>query len=148
MKLSAKGRYALAALITMGQHFGTGEYITVNKISEGLGISKIYLEQVFSLLKKGNLVTSVKGAQGGYQLARNPEQITVLDALQAVEFSLFEKSDDTATQAAPEIEAALRSSVFDVVDHMLITVLSGISLADLMAKAEQHKEGQALMFFI
>ncbi len=138
----------MAALITMGQHFGTGEYITVNKISEGLGISKIYLEQVFSLLKKGNLVTSVKGAQGGYQLARNPEQITVLDALQAVEFSLFEKSDDTATQAAPEIEAALRSSVFDVVDHMLITVLSGISLADLMAKAEQHKEGQALMFFI
>ena len=87
MRISAKGRYALAAAISMAQQHGTGEYITVISISEKLGISKIYLEQVFSLLKRAGLVTSVKGAQGGYQLSRMPGQITALDLLMAVETS-------------------------------------------------------------
>ncbi|MEL7602247.1 MAG: Rrf2 family transcriptional regulator, partial [Bacillota bacterium] len=49
MRVSAKGRYALAAMLHMAQRADTGEYITVISISERLGISKIYLEQVFSL---------------------------------------------------------------------------------------------------
>ena len=83
MRISAKGRYALAAVISMAQQYHSGEFITLISISEKLGISKIYLEQVFSLLKRGELVTSVKGAQGGYQLARIPRQISALDVLTA-----------------------------------------------------------------
>ena len=68
MRISAKGRYALAAAISMARQYGTGEHITAISISEKLGISKIYLEQVFSLLKRAGLVNTVKGAQGGYAL--------------------------------------------------------------------------------
>ena len=52
MKISAKGRYGLSAMIYLAFHAGTSKYVTVLRISENLDISKIYLEQVFSLLKK------------------------------------------------------------------------------------------------
>lgn len=148
MRISAKGRYALASLTFMAQQYNTGEYITILTISEELGISKIYLEQVFSLLKKAELVFSSKGAQGGYQLSRMPEQITVLDILSAVEVSLFEQTHDTVPEKSPEIENALKLSVFDVLDQSIRKTLNGITLADLVNEAEKHKADQAIMFYI
>lgn len=62
MKISSKGRYGLAAMICIAQNCKNNECITIIKISEILGISKIYLEQVFSLLKRAGLVNSIKGA--------------------------------------------------------------------------------------
>jgi Rrf2 family protein len=148
MRISAKGRYALAAVINMAQQYNSGEYITVISISERLGISKIYLEQVFSMLKRGDIVKSVKGAQGGYQLVRMPGQITVLDVLSAVETSLFEAVEDTVPEKAPEIEAAMRSSVFEAMDGSVSDTLSRITLDDLVAEAERHKGDRTIMYYI
>ena len=97
MRISAKGRYALAAVILLAHKYNSGEYITVISISEKLGISKIYLEQVFSLLKRGKIVTSVKGSQGGYRLSQAPAKMTVLDVLSAVEMPLL-KSEETVKE--------------------------------------------------
>jgi Rrf2 family protein len=148
MRISAKGRYGLAAMINMARNYGSGEYITVISISEKLGISKIYLEQVFSLLKRGGLVTSVKGAQGGYQLTRTPRQITAYDILSAVEQSLLENTEDTVSEKAPEIDAALKALVFDTLDEAAKTALSGTTLYDLVHEADKHKQDQGLMFYI
>lgn len=148
MRISAKGRYGLAAVISMAQQHPMGETITVISISEKLGISKIYLEQVFSLLKRGDIVTSIKGAQGGYMLTRAPEQISVLDVLAAIETSLFEKTEETVTEKAPAIEAAMRLAAFDVLDIAMKETLEKITISDLMNEAEKHKGGQALMFYI
>ena len=148
MRISAKGRYALAAMLSMAQQHPGGEFITLISISEKLGISKIYLEQVFSLLKRSELVTSVKGAQGGYQLARVPRQITVLDILKAVETSLFDKTEDTVPDRAPEIEYALRRCAFDLLDECVSEVLSQKTLDDLVSAAEWQKEDGAPMFYI
>ncbi|MDX9872060.1 MAG: Rrf2 family transcriptional regulator, partial [Clostridia bacterium] len=117
-------------------------------ISEKLGISKIYLEQVFSLLKRGGIVNSVKGAQGGYQLTRMPSQITVLDVLAAVELSLFEPAEETVAAKAPDIEAAIRLSAFGVLDQSIRKTLEHITLDDLLSEAAKHKASQGLMFFI
>ncbi len=148
MRISAKGRYALAAVINMAQQYNNGEYITVISISERLGISKIYLEQVFSMLKRGEIVKSVKGAQGGYQLVRMPGQITVLDVLSAVETSLFEAAEDTVPEKAPDIEAALRSYVFDTMDKSVNDALSRVTLEDLVTEAEKHKQERSIMYYI
>lgn len=148
MRISAKGRYALAATVSMAANYDNGEYITVISISEKLGISKIYLEQVFSLLKRGGIVNSVKGAQGGYQLTRMPSQITVLDVLAAVELSLFEPAEETVAAKAPDIESALRLSAFDVLDQAVRKTLEQVSLDDLLSEAAKHKTSQGLMFFI
>lgn len=148
MRISSKGRYALAAVISMAENHNNGEFITVVSISEKLGISKIYLEQVFSLLKRGGIVISVKGAQGGYQLARMPRHITVLDVLSAVELSLFEPVGETVQAKAPEIDAAMQSSVFDAIDDAVRNTLEKITLLDLVNETEKHKTDQGLMFFI
>ncbi len=115
MRLSARGRYALAATISMAGRYSTGENITVVSLSERLGISKIYLEQVFSLLKKADIVSSQKGAQGGYRLAKPPHEITALSVLAATDLSLFEEAGDTVKEQAPGIETAMRLTVFDAV---------------------------------
>ena len=148
MRISVKGRYALAAMISMAQNYNNGDYITVISISEKLGISKIYLEQVFSLLKRGSLVSSVKGAQGGYQLTRMPQQITAFDILSAVELSLFERTEDTVLTKSPEIEAAMRVAAFDVLGSAVQTTLQKVTLYDLINEAEKHKTDQGFMFFI
>lgn len=148
MRISAKGRYALAAAISLAQRYGSDEYITVISISEQLGISKIYLEQIFSLLKRGGLVHSVKGAQGGYQLTRMPGRITVLDILSSVETSLFERTEDTVPEKAPAIETAMWVSAFEVLDSAVRNVLSGVTLDDLLTEAARHQEDQANMFYI
>lgn len=148
MRISAKGRYALAAMISMAQQYSGGEFITLISISEKLGISKIYLEQVFSLLKRAELVTSVKGAQGGYQLARLPRQITAMDVLTAVETSLFDKTEDTVPEKAPEIEFAMRSCAFDLLDASVSDALSQATLEDLVHAADRRKADGAIMFYI
>lgn len=147
MRISSKGRYALAAVMTMARQYDNGEYITVLSISEKLGISKIYLEQVFSLLKQAGLVISVKGAQGGYQLKRSPEKITALDVLSSVEFALFEKTRETVHDKAPEIERAMQKLAFGTMDEAVKKSLGTVTILDLVNEAEKCDDGM-MMFYI
>ncbi len=148
MRISAKGRYALASTISLAQDYAKGEYTTVLSISDKLGISKIYLEQVFSLLKRGGIVNSVKGSQGGYQLARMPRQITLFDVLSAVELSLFEPNEATVAENAPDIEAAMRITVFEEIDSVLRSTMQNVTLSTLVSEAEKHRAADGLMFYI
>ena len=148
MRISAKGRYALASVIHMAQQHHSGESVTLISISERLGISKIYLEQVFSLLKRGDLVTSVKGAQGGYLLSCSPAQISALDVLTAVETGLFDKTEETVAEKAPEIEYAMRVSAFQALDDAVAASLSQVTLEDLVLASEKHKGDNANMYYI
>jgi Rrf2 family cysteine metabolism transcriptional repressor len=148
MKISTKGRYALAATISLAQFYNSAESVTLISISDRLGISKIYLEQVFSLLKRGGVVNSIKGSQGGYQLAHSPKQITVRDVLYATEASLFESTDDTVSGTITEIETAMQLRVFSALDNTINDTLQNITLSDLVSEAEKNKTDQGFMFFI
>ena len=148
MRISVKGRYALAAVIYMAKQHDNGQHITVISMSENLGISKIYLEQVFSLLKRGGLVSSVKGAQGGYRLKRLPNLITVFDVLSAVELSLFESTEETAVEKAPEIEKAMQLAAFDPLDQAVKETLGKITLDNLALETEKHRTEQGYMYYL
>ena len=148
MRISAKGRYALAAAVDMARQHANGAFITLASISERLGISKIYLEQVFVLLKRDGLVLSTKGAQGGYQLARSPREISALDVLLAVEAALFDRTDDTAPDSAPAIEAAMRALAFEPLDAAVRAALKPVTLERLVDAAAAHEVEQAGMFYI
>lgn len=148
MRISSKGRYGLAAMISIAQLGQNGEFVTVISISEKLGISKIYLEQVFSLLKRSRLVTSVKGAQGGYHLSKTPDKITAYDILQAVEISLFEKTDSSVSEDSKEIDSAMKSLVWDCLDNTIAKILKQVTLSDLVLEAETNKSGDNYMFYI
>ena len=148
MRLSAKSRYALASTIHMAQNNNNNEYITLISISDKLNISKIYLEQVFSLLKRSGIVTSIKGSQGGYQLASDPKQISAYEILTAVETSLFEDTEETLTEEAPEVEGAMKSLIYNPLDEAVKSMLLSVTLSDLVAEADKNKPDHGFMFFI
>ncbi|MBX9138409.1 MULTISPECIES: Rrf2 family transcriptional regulator [unclassified Clostridium] len=84
MKISTKGRYGIRALIDLVVNSECGS-VTLKAISERQEISERYLEQIFSLLRKSGLIIGRKGAQGGYILSKNPNEITVGEVLRALE---------------------------------------------------------------
>ena len=88
MKISTKGRYGLRALMDMAMN-AEKESITIKTISERQNISERYLEQIFSLLRKGGIIVGRKGAQGGYNLVKKQSEITIGEILKALEGEIF-----------------------------------------------------------
>lgn len=146
MKISAKGRYGLAAMTYLARNFESGTPVTIISISERLGISKIYLEQVFSLLKRSQLVHSIKGSQGGYQLVRPPRDITAYDILASIELGLMEKAGPASPERMPELDRALSAKVFQPLDESIQKALASVSLEDILNEID--REAESLMYFI
>ncbi len=147
MRISAKGRYGIAAMTYLGQHGAKG-CVPVIHISEQLDISKIYLEQVFSLLKKEGLVTSVKGPHGGYQLTKEPSEITSYEILKATDGAIFEQVKSTVSDKAPGIEKAIDGKVFSALDTQIESMLTSVTLDSLVEEANKYQRNDGYMFFI
>ena len=84
MKLNSRSRYAVMALADIAS-FNKQNPISLRDISLRQNISLVYLEQIFSKLKKNNIVKSIRGANGGYVLTRDPEQIKLSNIFSAVD---------------------------------------------------------------
>lgn len=133
MKISTKGRYALRLMLDLAIH-NTGEYITIKSISLRQEISDKYLEQIITQLSKAGYVRSTRGAQGGYRLAKTPEEYTVGSILRLIEGSLAPVAclddDSTCTRstqcATLDVWIQLNDAINNVVDN--------ITLADLVEK--------------
>lgn len=87
LKISTKGRYGLRALIDLAQ-YSEIEPVSINSIAARQGISERYLEQLMTLMKKAGLIKSIRGAGGGYVLAKEMGEISVGDVLRALEGNL------------------------------------------------------------
>lgn len=87
MKLSTKGRYGLRALVDLAVHSETGP-VSIQSIANRQEISVSYLEQLVGKMRRAGLVISVRGATGGYRLAKSPSEISVGDVLRALEGTL------------------------------------------------------------
>jgi|TARA_B110000008_G_scaffold275174_1_gene312186 Rrf2 family transcriptional regulator, iron-sulfur cluster assembly transcription factor len=83
MKLTTKGRYAVMALADLAK-FHDGNPVSLRDISLRQGISLLYLEQIFSKLKKDNIVKSIRGVNGGYVLKSRPDEIKLATIFSAV----------------------------------------------------------------
>ena len=84
MKLTSKSRYAVMALVDLAR-FNNVNPVSLRDISLRQGISLDYLEQIFSKLKKNEIVKSIRGKKGGYTLSKTPKEIRISDILSAVE---------------------------------------------------------------
>ena len=90
MKLSAKGRYAIKAMINIALNTSK-EPKTLLEIAKHQGISLSYLEQLFALLRKHNLVSGIRGPGGGYKLSDEPENITIAQIINAINSDVEQK---------------------------------------------------------
>ena len=84
MRISAKGEYAIRALLDLAVHHGEG-LVPIQEVARRQGIPQRYLEQVLLLLKRAGFLESKRGSTGGYQLVRAPAAISVGEVLRAVE---------------------------------------------------------------
>lgn len=87
MKISTKGQYALEALVDLMMHAADGQE-NLRNVASRRGISEPYLDQIFNTLRKAGIVESIRGAQGGYRLARDAQTISAGEVIRAVEGSL------------------------------------------------------------
>lgn len=147
MKVTAKGRYALATMIYLGQQ-QKGDCVPAIQIANKLAISKIYLEQVFALLKRSGLVSSVKGAHGGYRLEKECQDLTAYDVLLATEAAVFEQAQDTVKDQAPEIDGVMQSMIFKPLDNAIKLSLEKVKLSDLVEEAEKLSNNNGYMYVI
>lgn len=134
MKLSTKGKYSLYAMYFLAQKAGEGPQPL--KEVAGIGVSEDYLEQLLGTLRKSDLVTTVRGAQGGYQLARPPEKITVGDILNATEGPL-NLSDCLRDEGACEHSGECKARrVWDYLSRSIDRLLDSITLQDMLEQED------------
>lgn len=134
MRLTAKGRYAVTAMLDLAVHRDQGP-ISLADISRRQGISLSYLEQLFAKLRKRNLVNSVRGPGGGYTLQRQPEKIFVAEIVDSVD----ENVDATRCSGRADCQQGemclshqLWADLSDEIHHFL----SGINLASIIERRE------------
>ncbi len=148
LRISAKARYGLAAIITMAEKEREEECITILSLSEKLKISKIYLEQIFSLLKRGDIVVSTKGSKGGYSLSKPSSEITVYDLFTSIENSLFEPTEKTVEESAPYLEICMQEEVFYLLDDAVKEKLASITIEDLVNKLSKYQDNKNYMYYV
>ena len=138
MRISSKAEYGLRALIDLAQRYGEGP-IQSRDIHERQGIDENYLNQILILLRKAGLIESLRGPQGGHRLARPPAQITVLDALTALEGPLLpaETGRDGLPPADP-VDRELVREVWCGLREGIERYLAGITLEDLCQRKRQR----------
>ena len=88
MKMSSKARYGLYVAVELAKNYDSGSVVNVSSLSLSTGVTEKYLEQIIALMKKANIVESLRGASGGYKLTTSPENVSVGRILRAVEDNL------------------------------------------------------------
>ena len=137
MMISTKGRYALRIMVDLALHDGA-EPVSVRAIAQRQDISGKYMEQIISVLTRAGWLRSVRGAQGGYHLAKTPQEITVGMILRATEGDLAPAECVAhGAQHCNRSGACPSRAVFEKVYSAINDVIDGVLLCDLMSDAQR-----------
>lgn len=132
MKLSTKGRYAVMAMADLAYH-SRGKPVALAEVADRQEISLSYLEQLFGKLRRGGLVSSVRGPGGGYLLAREPQQMRIADIILAVDEPI------KATRCTPGSPRGCHShkgrclthDLWEELGNQIYLYLSSVTLSDV-----------------
>jgi Rrf2 family protein len=143
MQISTKGRYALRFLLDLCQHQGEG-YVSLKSIAERQGISKKYLEHIISMFNPTGLLNISRGYQGGYQLSKEPSEITVADILRVTEGGLAPVTClEGETEGCERRENCLTLGVWKGLERVIADYLEDITLQDIL-----DEYGPAVEYYI
>lgn len=136
MKVSAKAEYACLAVLALAERGVDAPPLRIREISESHGIPERYLVQILLQLKGSGLVSSTRGAAGGYRLARDPETISIREILSAVD------GPDTAGREIPQANrnaAQALGRLWERVREAERAVLDQTTVATLVAQSQPHE---------
>jgi Rrf2 family iron-sulfur cluster assembly transcriptional regulator len=134
MKLSTKGRYAVMALIDIGQH-SRGSPVSLAEIALRQEISQEYLEQLFAKLRRASLVESARGPGGGYRLARDMADICIAEIITAVDEPLrVTRCEGDAVNGCVKGEQCCAHDLWSSLGRQMMYFLGSITLEDVVNK--------------
>jgi Rrf2 family cysteine metabolism transcriptional repressor len=142
MIVSAKTEYACIAVLELAARHVSGEPVRIRQIADAHGIPSRFLVQILLQLKSAGLVHSVRGAAGGYNLSREPEEITLLDVMTVVDAQLGEAVKN-ATRNTPTTRVLQRT--WKEVAAKERELLDGVTFAALVERLKGAPEG---MYYI
>ena len=138
MKLSTRGKYGLYAMYYLASHAGEGPQ-TLQSIST-VGVPRQYLEQILGNLRRAGLVSTVRGAQGGYQIAGRPDEITVRDVIDAVEGPIELSECASAETSCQRSGVCPVRRVWQRVTDSINAELEKIRLSDMLVQPCESEE--------
>lgn len=137
MKLSTKGRYGVKAMVELAINYG-GAPLSIKTISKRQNISEYYLEQLFSPLRKAKLITSIRGAQGGYVLSREPKDITVAEIMYVLEGPI-EIAECIDGVSCDNLDCCATRLLWAKIKNSIDDVMKSVTLQDIVNDYERIK---------
>jgi Rrf2 family iron-sulfur cluster assembly transcriptional regulator len=138
MRLTTKGRFAVTAMLDLALN-ESEKPVTLAGISERQNISLSYLEQLFSRLRRSGLVKSVRGPGGGYLLAKEQQEISVSQIINAVDESI-DATQCGGRENCHEEGRCMTHDLWSSLNNKILEHLSGVSIADLVASQRDGKK--------
>lgn len=144
MKISTRGRYGVRLLIDLAEHMDES-HVSLASIADRQQISVRYLEQVAVILRRTLFIRSVKGASGGYALARRPEDIIIGDVLRELEGDMLVVDPPLPHVQETKIQKVIRQTVFDRLNERIASVIDRETLASMIGTIDPD---ESYMYFI
>jgi Rrf2 family protein len=144
MKISTRGRYGVRLLIDLAEH-ADKTHVSLASVAERQRISIRYLEQVAVILRRAGFIRSVKGASGGYTLAKRPEDIIIGDVLRILEGDMLVVDPILPGQKETKFQKSLRLSVYNRLNDRIAAVIDRKTLASLAGTVDPD---ESYMYFI
>ena len=140
MKLTSKGRYAVMALIDLAR-FNNINPVSLRDISLRQGISLDYLEQIFSKLRKNQIVKSIRGTQGGYVLSKKPHEIKLTNIFNAVDEKVktLQCKKESKKGCNGKATKCITHDLWDELEMHINTFFEKKSLEDLLNNKKQYR---------
>ncbi len=145
MKVSSRGEYGVRAMVALARHYGHGP-MSIAAVAKASSVPSAYLEQLIGPMRRSGLVSSTRGARGGYQLARAPELVLVGEVYRVMEGPVAPMecvSEDESEQTCPLIEGCETRPVWLKMRDAMVETIDSITLADLVNQGRARRE-QAL----
>ena len=134
MKMSTKGRYAVMAMIDIGEN-SAGKPVSLADIAERQDISQEYLEQLFGKLRRAGLVASARGPGGGYVLAHPADEIAMADVIQAVDEELkVTRCSGDAVDGCVKGQRCGAHDLWSSMGRQMMHFLESVTLEDVVSK--------------
>jgi Rrf2 family protein len=144
MKISTRGRYGIRLLIDLAEH-PQESHVALANVAERQAISVRYLEQVVIILRRAGFIRSVKGASGGYALARSPEDINIGDVLRVLEGDMLVVDPPLRNRPENKLQRCIRTAVYDQLNARIADVIDGKTLASVVGTVDPD---ESYMYFI
>ena len=144
MKISTRGRYAVRVMVDLALH-DSGECVKVKQIADRQELSEKYLEQIIAILNKAGFVKSVRGAQGGYRLTRDPSEYTVGEILRLTEGCLNPVPclDDGCDEDCGRFDTCETVELWKQLADAISGVVDRVTIADLLERRKKCEENRA-----